>query len=120
MGQTQDSIHAGGNDPDLPQPKSKAEALSGGPQLSSRDSEAVKARKYTTPDLPPKWARVPEYNGEYFTTLLGFAGIYDYNAFSQDSDSISQVGHQRDQWDNRSTRFILTGASGPSHTGCIT
>jgi phosphate-selective porin OprO/OprP len=113
MGQTPDSIHAGGNDPNLPQPESKAEALSGGPQLSSRDSEAVKARKYTTPDLPPKWARVPEYHGKYFTTLLGFAGIYDYNAFSQDSDSIGQVGRQRDQWDDRSTRFILTGGVGP-------
>jgi len=113
MGQTPGSIHAGGNDPDLPLPQSKAEALSGGPQLSARDSEAVKARKYATPDLPPKWARVPEYNGEYFTTLLGFAGIYDYNAFSQDAGSITQVGRQKDQWDDRSTRFILTGGIGP-------
>jgi len=113
MGQTPDSIHAGGNDPDLPQPQSKAEALSGGPQLSSRDSEAVKARTYATPDLPPKWARVPEYHSKYFTTLLGFAGIYDYNAFSQDAKSISQVGRQKDQWDDRSTRFILTGGIGP-------
>jgi len=113
MGQTPDSIHAGGNDPNLPQPESKAEALSGGPQLSSQDSEAVKARTYATPDLPPKWARVPEYHGEYFTTLLGFAGIYDYNAFSQDADSITQVGPQKDQWDDRSTRFIVTGGIGP-------
>jgi phosphate-selective porin OprO/OprP len=113
MGQTPDSIHAGGNDPNLPQPASKAEALSGTAQLSSQDSEAVKKREFTTPDIPPKWARVPEYHGTYFSTLLGFAGIYDYNAFSQDADSITQVGRQHDQWDDRSTRFILTGGIGP-------
>jgi len=113
MGQQLDSSHAGGNDPDLPQPESKADALSGGPQLSSQDSEAVKKRDFTAPDIPPKWARVPEYHGTYFSILLGFAGIYDYNAFSQDADSIAQVGRQHDQWDDRSTRFILTGGIGP-------
>ena len=113
MGQTPDSIHAGGNDPNLPQPASKAEALAGTAQLSSQDSEAVKKREFTAPDIPPKWARVPEYHGTYFSILLGFAGIYDYNAFSQDADSIAQVGRQHDQWDDRSTRFILTGGIGP-------
>jgi len=113
MGQQQGSVHAGGNDPALPQPASKADALSGGAQLSAQDSEAVKKRDFSAPDIPPKWARVPEYHGEYFSILLGFAGIYDYNAFSQDSDSITQVGRQKDQWDDRSTRFIVTGSVGP-------
>jgi len=113
LGQGPDSIHAGGNDPDLPQPESKADALSGGAQLSSQDSEVVQKREFTTPDIPPKWARVPSYRRKYFSILLGFAGIYDYNAFSQDSESTTQVGQQRDQWDDRSTRFILTGSIGP-------
>jgi len=113
MGQEPDSKHAGGKDPNLPQPESKAEALSGGPHLSSRDSEEVKKRTFATPDLPPKWARVPTYRGKYFSILLGFVGIYDYNAFSQDSDSITQVGRQHDQWNDRSSRFILPGSIGP-------
>jgi phosphate-selective porin OprO and OprP len=113
MGQKPDSTYAGGNDPDLPQPKSKAEALSGIEQLSSQDSEAVKKREFATPDLPPKWARVPSYHGKYFSTTLGFVALADYNAFSQDSDSITQVGRQRDQWDDRSVRFILVGTIGP-------
>jgi phosphate-selective porin OprO/OprP len=109
----QSNPHAGGSDPDLPQPKSKAEALSGVEQLSSQDSEAVKKREYATPDLPPKWARLPTYRGKYFATTLGFVTLADYSAFSQDADSIRQVGPQRDQWDDRSTRFILVGTIGP-------
>ena len=113
MAQQQESVHAGGNDPDLPQPKSKAEALSGVEQLSSQDSEAVKKKQFATPDLPPKWARLPTYHGKYFATTLGFVTLGDYNAFSQDTNSITQVGRQRDQWDDRSTRFILVGTIGP-------
>jgi len=111
--QKSQSPHAGGTDPNLPQPDSKADALSGTEQISSQDSEAVKKREFGTPDLPPKWARVPTYHGKYFSTLLGFVGVYDYNAFSQDSASIAQVGSQRDQWDDRSSRFIVTGTIGP-------
>jgi phosphate-selective porin OprO/OprP len=109
----QSNPHAGGNDPDLPQPKSKAEALSGVEQLSSQDSEAVKKKEFATPDLPPKWARLPTYHGKYFATTLGFVTLADYTAFSQDADSITQVGQQRDQWNDRSTRFILVGTIGP-------
>jgi len=113
LGQQPDSTHAGGNDPDLPQPETKADALSGGPQLSSQDSEAVKKRDFTTPDVPEKLARLPSYRGKYFSTLFGFVAIADYNAFSQDSASIAQVGPQRDQWNDRSTRFVLLGTIGP-------
>jgi len=113
MSQEAESKLAGGNDPNLPQPKSKAEALSGVEQLSSQDSEEVKKKKYATPDLPPKWARLPTYHGKYFSTTLGFVTLADYSAFSQDADSITQVGRQRDQWDDRSTRFILVGTIGP-------
>ena len=113
MGQTPDSIHAGGNDPNLPQPESKAEALSGGPQLASQDSETVKQREFAVPDVPKKLDDMTRYRGKYFSTLFGIVAIYDYNAFSQDSDSITQVGRQRDQWNDRSTRFLLLGTIGP-------
>jgi len=113
MGQKPNSPHAGGQDPNLPQPATKAAALSKGLQLSSSDSTAVKQKSFVTPDLPKKLAEVPQYHGKYFSTLLGFAGIYDYNGFWQNSNSITQVGRQRDQWDDRSTRFILLGTIGP-------
>src|SRR5581483_8076592 len=113
MGQTPDSTHAGGQDPNLPQPESKAEALSGGPQLASQDSEAVKQREFAVPDVPKKLDDMTRYRGRYFSTLFGIVAIADYNAFSQDSDSITQVGRQRDQWNDRSTRFLLLGTIGP-------
>jgi phosphate-selective porin OprO/OprP len=113
MGQGPDSIHAGGNDPNLPQPESKAAALSGGPQLSSQDSEAVKEREFAIPDVPKKLDQLTRYRGKYFSTLFGIAALADYNAFSQDSASIAQVGRQRDQWNDRSTRFVLLGTIGP-------
>jgi phosphate-selective porin OprO/OprP len=112
-GQQPTSPHAGGADPNLPQPETKAAALSKGQQLSSQDSEAVKQKSFASPDVPRKLARLPQYHGKYFSTLLGFAGVYDFNAFNQDSNSITQVGRQRDQWDDRSTRFILLGTIGP-------
>ena len=113
IGQTPASIHAGGNDPNLPQPATKAASLSKGQQLSSYDSEAVMQKSFTTPDLPRKLAALPQYHGRYFSTLLGFAGVYDYNGFWQDSNSIAQVGRDHDQWNDRSTRFILVGTAGP-------
>ena len=113
VGQQPDSTHAGGNDPDLPQPETKAASLSKGQQISSQDSEAVKQKSFDTPDIPRKLARLPHYQGKYFSTTLGFVGLADYNAFSQDSASTTQVGRQHDQWDDRSTRFILLGTIGP-------
>jgi len=113
MGQETTSTHAGGKDPNLPRPESKAEALSGTTQLSSQDSETVKKQDFTAPDVPDKVERYTSYRGNYFSARLGFAVLYDYNAFSQDADSITQVGRQHDQWDDRSTRFILAGAIGP-------
>jgi len=113
MCQGPDSVHAGGKDPNLPQPESKAEALSGTPQLTSQDSQATKQKTFITPDLPDKIERYTSYRGKYFSTHFGVAVLYDYNAFFQDSESITQVGRQRDQWDDRSTRFILSGSIGP-------
>jgi len=113
MGQAPDSIHAGGNDPNLPQPDSKADALSGESQLTSQDSKAVKEREFAIPDVPDSVDRLSHYSGDYFSIRFGIVAIADYNAFFQDSDSITQVGRQRDQWDDRSFRFIFTGNIGP-------
>ena len=50
---------------------------------------------------------------EYFSIRFVLAALIDYNAFGQDADSRSQVGAQRDQWDDRSLRFMLSGDIGP-------
>ena len=107
------SPHAGGSDPNLPQPESKAAALSGNPQFPTQDSEQVKQRKFVAPDVPKSVARVTSYSGKYFAIRFGFVGVYDYDAFSQDANSKTQVGTQHDQWSDRSTRFMLIGGIGP-------
>jgi phosphate-selective porin OprO/OprP len=113
MAQGPDSTHAGGTDPNLPQPTSKANALSGNEALTSEDSQAVKERQFSTPDVPHKLTDFTSYNGDYFSIRFGFAGLVDYTAFWQDTDSKTQVGTQRDQWDTRSARFSLSGGVGP-------
>jgi phosphate-selective porin OprO and OprP len=108
-----DSPHAGGSDPTLPQPESKAEALHGGEGNTTLDSQEVKQRKYATPGLPSKVEKLTTYKGDYFSFRLGFVALADYNAFWQDADSEKQVGAQRDQWDTRSLRFLMSGGIGP-------
>ena len=112
-GQGPDSPHAGGQDPHLPQPESKADALSGGPPFTTQDSQEVKQRHFTTPGVPSEVLKYTTYKSAYFSIRFGFVAIVDYDAFSQDGDSIKQVGKQRDQWDDRSLRFMLAGDVGP-------
>jgi len=114
MSQEPVSPHAGGTDPNLPQPDSKAAALSPAPQLPSQDSETVKNKKYTTPDLPDPFAKWTRYHSEWFSIGLGLAALVDYDYFSQDANSKTQIGAQESQWDLRSMRFIASGSLGPS------
>ena len=113
MSQEPVSPHAGGTDLNLPQPESKAEALSPSPQLTAKDSEAVKKKEYITPDLPDPLEKWTRYSSEYFTVGLGMAILVDYDSFSQDANSKEQIGIQDDQWDARSVRFIASGGIGP-------
>ena len=112
-GQGPDSSNTGAQDPHLPQPESKADALSGGPQFTTQDSEQVKERHFTTPGVPRAVLKYTSYKWEYFSIRFGFVAVVDYDAFGQDKDSIKQVGKQRDQWDDRSLRFMLSGDIGP-------
>ena len=102
-----ESPHAGGTDPNLPQPESKAAALSGDPQLPTQDSAEVKQRKFVAPDVPKAVARWTSYHGKYFAIRFGFVGVYDYDAFSQNVNSKAQVGVQDDQWSDREPRLQL-------------
>ena len=108
-----DSPHAGGQDPHLPQPDSKADALLGGPQSTTQDSQEVKKRTFTAPGVPKVVEKYTTYKGDFFSFRLGFNVVADYDGFSQDDDSVKQVGAQRDQWDTRSLRFMGSGDIGP-------
>ena len=113
MGQQPPSPHAGGTDLNLPQPESKADALSPSPQLTSKDSETAKKKEYITPDLPDPLEKWTRYSGKYFAIGLGMAILVDYDSFSQDANSKQQIGIQDDQWDIRSMRFFASGGIGP-------
>jgi len=64
------------------------------------------APDYIIPDLPHAWS---EFDNRFFSTTLGFAPILDATAFTQDDDSITQVGKQDSRWDIRSGRFSFRG-----------
>ena len=61
---------------------------------------------YVIPDVPHGWN---EFDNRFFSTTLGFAPILDATAFTQDTDSITQVGAQESRWDIRSGRFSVRG-----------
>jgi hypothetical protein len=65
-----------------------------------------KSPNYVIPDVPHGWN---EFNNRWFSTTLGFAPIVDYSGFTQDNDSITQVGKQDSRWDIRSGRFSFRG-----------
>jgi hypothetical protein len=67
---------------------------------------------YVAPDVPNGWIDWTAYDGKYFSYKLGIVAIFDYDAFWQNSNSLDQVGSQRDQWDIRSFRIALGGKLG--------
>jgi hypothetical protein len=86
--------NAGGHSPDTPDHASA-------PKVATRDS-----LKFLLPDAPHGWN---EFDNRFFSTAIGFAPILDATAFTQDSDSITQVGKQDSRWDIRSGRFSARG-----------
>lgn len=54
-------------------------------------------------------------NREFLTFTPGFVLIGDYNAFGQDAASLSQVGKQADQFDDRAIRFMARGKVGGAY-----
>lgn len=71
-----------------------------------------KTTKYVAPDVPKGWINWTAYDGKYLSYKLSFVALFDYTAFWQDSNSLAQVGHQRDQWDIRSFRVSIGGKVG--------
>jgi len=71
------------------------------PKVAAKESPT-----YVIPDVPRGWN---EFDNRFFSATLGFAPIVDAIAFTQDNDSIAQVGKQDSRWDIRSGRFSARG-----------
>jgi hypothetical protein len=67
------------------------------------------ATSFVMPDLPDTWTRHTTYDGPRFSMRFSTVVILDYNAFSQDDESVKQVGAQENQWDLRTWRLMTTG-----------
>jgi phosphate-selective porin len=61
------------------------------------------------PDVRDQWLDWSHYDGRTFTTRLSLVPILDYNYFSQDDQSFAQVKTQKNQWDLRTFRIMLSG-----------
>lgn len=70
------------------------------------------ATPYLVPDVPPQLSQRLQLDRHWITITPGLVLIGDYNAFGQDAASLSQVGKQRDQFDDRAVRFMARGKIG--------
>lgn len=73
---------------------------------------APPATSFAVPDLPYNFADKTTLRLKWFTLRPGLVLIADYNAFRQDAASVAQVGEQRNQWDDRAARLMLSGKLG--------
>jgi len=74
------------------------------------------AAPYVVPDLLPEGlTRLTTIKSRYFAMKFGLVTLADYTSFSQDVDSLTQVGRQRDQWDDRAVRLMVSGTIGDAY-----
>jgi phosphate-selective porin OprO/OprP len=67
---------------------------------------------FALPDAPADASARTTARVKWFTIKVGLVTIADYTAFGQDAASLSQVGKQRDQWDDRAARLMFRGNLG--------
>ena len=67
------------------------------------------ATAFAMPDVPDRWNTFTAYDGPAFSTRLSLVMLVDFTAFSQDDDSVDQVGRQESQWDLRTARIMDSG-----------
>jgi phosphate-selective porin OprO and OprP len=70
---------------------------------------------FALPDVPRAVTERTAVRSKWFTMKVGFVVIADYTAFRQDTTSVTQVGEQRDQWDDRAARLMLRGTLGKAN-----
>ena len=94
------------------------------PQIRLPDSDYAPTRKpdghlpataFVMPDVGDDWKDGSSYNGRAFSSYLTLVGLVDYNAFTQNTASVGQVGAQDNQWDVRSLRISTHGAMKSAH-----
>src|SRR5262245_15187965 len=56
---------------------------------------------FLMPDVPDGWNQATSYDGRLWSMRFSFVTLIDFNAFTQDDDSLAQVAEQRDEWDVR-------------------
>jgi phosphate-selective porin OprO/OprP len=69
-------------------------------------------KPFVVPDVPPSVADHVRVRTRWFTLIPGAAAVFDYTAFHQDANGLSQVGPQDDQWQVRDMRLMLRGTIG--------
>ena len=70
---------------------------------------------YIVPDLSPARGAPRAWPSAGFTLRPSAAILGDYTAFSQDDDSVAQVGKQKDSAEWRSFRFQVLGSFGGTY-----
>lgn len=79
------------------------------PAPAKGQAPLIPASAFAMPDVPDDWNKKTTYDGRALSTRFSFVTLVDYSAFSQDADSVSQVGKQMDQWDLRTQRLASSG-----------
>lgn len=82
------------------------------PARGEFEPAALPPASFIVPDVPASAASKTGLESKFFTLKIGLVLIADYSAFSQDDASVSQVGTQRNQWDDRAARLMLRGRVG--------
>lgn len=82
------------------------------PQGGFQPAPVPTQEKPLIPDVPPSITDKTQVNEKWFTFKLGLSVVIDYSAFRQDTESVSQVGVQDDQWQARDLRLIFRGTVG--------
>lgn len=70
---------------------------------------------YFVPDVPQSVVDQVQIKERWMTLKVGLVLLEDYSAFSQDSESVAQVGKQKDQWETRAARLMFRGTIGKDY-----
>jgi hypothetical protein len=73
------------------------------------------ATAFIMPDVPDSWNQATTYDGSKLFARFSMPIVVDYHAFTQDADSVKQVGEQVDQWDLRTVRLMTVGTVKLTH-----
>jgi phosphate-selective porin OprO/OprP len=72
-------------------------------------------QSFVVPDAPQSFFDRFQMREHWLTLKVGLVMLADSTAFNQDSDSLAQVGAQKDQWEARAARLMFRGAIGTEY-----